>query len=97
MDKKQEDSRELLRDVISLLENNKLLDLRELLEEYHIMDIFDVMENLDEDMKIKLFEVLPIDMSASILEEDLAEAATLNVRWAYMVPAQEQFQAESRW
>ena len=69
MDKTQEDSRELLRDVISLLENNKLLDLRELLEEYHIMDIFDVMENLDEDMKIKLFEVLPIDMSASILEE----------------------------
>ena len=69
MDKKHEDSRELLRDVISLLENNKLLDLRELLEEYHIMDIFDVMENLDEDMKIKLFEVLPIDMSASILEE----------------------------
>ena len=69
MDKKQEDSRELLRDVISLLENNKLLDLRELLEEYHIMDIFDVMENLDEDMKRKLFEVLPIDMSASILEE----------------------------
>ena len=59
----------MLRDVISLLENNKLLDLRELLEEYHIMDIFDVMEHLDEDKKIKLFEVLPIDMSASILEE----------------------------
>ena len=58
MDKKQEDSRELLRDVISLLENNKLLDLRELLEEYHIMDIFDVMENLDEDMKIKIFHLL---------------------------------------
>ena len=69
MDKKQEDSRDLLRDVISLLENNKLLDLRELLEEYHIMDIFDVMEHFDEDKKIKLFEVLPIDMSASILEE----------------------------
>ena len=69
MDKKQEDSRDLLRDVISLLENNKLLDLRELLEEYHIMDIFDVMEHLDEDKKIKLFEVLPIDMSASILED----------------------------
>ena len=69
MDKKQEDSRDLLRDVISLLENNKLLDLRELLEEYHIIDIFDVMEHLDEDKKIKLFEVLPIDMSASILEE----------------------------
>ena len=69
MDKKQEDSRDLLREVVSLLENNKLLDLRELLEEYHIMDIYDVMESLDEDSKIKLFEVLPIDMSASILEE----------------------------
>ncbi|MEG0050632.1 MAG: magnesium transporter [Terrisporobacter sp.] len=73
MDKKQEDSRDLLRDVMSLLENNKLLDLRELLEEYHIMDIFDVMENLDDDMKLKLFEVLPIDMSASILEESSPE------------------------
>ena len=73
MDKKQEDSRDLLREVISLLENNKLLDLRELLEEYHIMDIYDIMENLDDDMKIKLFEVLPLDMAASILEESGAE------------------------
>ena len=73
MDKKQEDSRDLLRDVISLLENNKLLDLRELLEEYHTMDILDVLEILDEEMKVKLFEVLPIDVSASILEESGSE------------------------
>ena len=69
MDRKNDDSRLLLEQVNDLLENNKILELRELLEEYHIMDIFDVMEHLDEDKKIKLFEVLPIDMSASILEE----------------------------
>lgn len=69
MDRKNNDSKQLLEQVLDLLENNKVLELRELLEEYHIMDIFDVMEDLDEKMKVKLFEVLPIDMSASILEE----------------------------
>ncbi len=69
MDRKNNDSNLLLEQVLDLLENNKVLELRELLEEYHIMDIFDVMEDLDEEMKVKLFEVLPIDMSASILEE----------------------------
>ena len=28
-------------------ENNKILELRELLEEYHIIDIFEIMENLE--------------------------------------------------
>ncbi|MDY2735613.1 magnesium transporter MgtE N-terminal domain-containing protein, partial [Intestinibacter sp.] len=69
MDRKNNDSNLLLEQALDLLENNKVLELRELLEEYHIMDIFDVMEDLDEEMKVKLFEVLPIDMSASILEE----------------------------
>ena len=69
MDRKNDDSRLLLEQVNDLLENNKVLELRELLEEYHTMDILDVMENLDEEMKVKLFEVLPIDVSASILEE----------------------------
>ena len=68
MDRKNDDSRLLLEQVNDLLENNKILELRELLEEYHTMDILDVMENLDEEMKVKLFEVLPIDVSASILE-----------------------------
>ena len=67
MDRKNDDSRLLLEQVNDLLENNKILELRELLEEYHTMDILDVMENLDEEMKVKLFEVLPIDVSASIL------------------------------
>ena len=65
MDRKNDDSRLLLEQVNDLLENNKILELRELLEEYHTMDILDVMENLDEEMKVKLFEVLPIDVSAS--------------------------------
>ena len=64
MDRKNDDSRLLLEQVNDLLENNKILELRELLEEYHTMDILDVMENLDEEMKVKLFEVLPIDVSA---------------------------------
>ena len=69
MDRKNDDSRLLLEQVNDLLENNKVLELRELLEEYHTMDILDVMENLDEEMKVKLFEVLPIDVSASILAD----------------------------
>lgn len=70
MDRKQENSGDLLSEVISLIEANKLLELRELIEEYHIMDILDVIEKLeDEDMQIKIFEVLPLDMAAAILEE----------------------------
>lgn len=73
MDRKNDDSKLLLEQVNDLLDNNKILELRELLEEYHTMDILDVMEELDEEMKVKLFEVLPIDVSASILEESGAE------------------------
>ncbi len=69
MDRKQDAAQDLLGEVILLIENNKILELRELLEEYHVIDIFDIMENLEDDMKIKLFEVLPLDMAASILEE----------------------------
>lgn len=73
MDKKQDASQDLLGEVKSLIENNKILELRELLEEYHTIDIFDIMEHLEEDMKIKLFEVLPLDVAASILEESDAQ------------------------
>ncbi|MGL4912693.1 MAG: magnesium transporter [Romboutsia sp.] len=73
MDRKQDASQDLLSEVKILIENNKILELRELLEEYHIIDIFDIMEHLEEYMKIKLFEVLPLDMAASILEESDAE------------------------
>lgn len=73
MDRKQDASQDLLSEVKILIENNKVLELRELLEEYHIIDIFDIMEHLEDSMKIKLFEVLPLDMAASILEESDAE------------------------
>jgi magnesium transporter len=43
------------------------------MEEYHNRDIFDILENLDEDNQIKLFEILPIDMAASILDETDSE------------------------
>ena len=57
MDRKQDASKHLLNEVIILIENNKILELRELLEEYHIIDIFDIMENLEENYKITLFEI----------------------------------------
>ena len=63
MDRKQDASKDLLNKVTILIENNKILELRELLEEYHIIDIFEIMENLEENEKIKLFEVLPLDLS----------------------------------
>ena len=69
MDRKQDTSKDLLNEVKELIDNNKIIELRELLEEYHIIDIFDIMENLEESKKIELFEVLPLDMAASILEE----------------------------
>ena len=56
MDRKNDDSRLLLEQVNDLLENNKILELRELLEEYHTMDILDVMENLDEEMKVSFLK-----------------------------------------
>ncbi|TQW43607.1 magnesium transporter, partial [Clostridioides difficile] len=65
MDRKLDASQDLLYEVKSLIDNNKVLELRELIEEYHIIDIFDIMENLEEDMKIQLFEVLPLDMASS--------------------------------
>ena len=73
MDRKLDASQDLLYEVKSLIDNNKVLELRELIEEYHIIDIFYIMENLEEDMKIQLFEVLPLDMASSILEEGSVE------------------------
>lgn len=73
MDRKDEHSKQLLNQVVDLIDNNKILELRELMEEYHNIDIFDILENLDEDKQIKLFEILPIDMAASILDETDSE------------------------
>ena len=73
MDKKQDSSRELYDEVKEMMDANKLIELREMLEEYHNMDIYDILLELDETDRIKLFEILPLDTAASILEECEAE------------------------
>lgn len=73
MDKKQDSSRELYDEVKEMMDANKLIELRELLEEYHNMDIYDILLELDETDRIKLFELLPLDTAAAILEECEAE------------------------
>ena len=49
MDRKDEHSKNLLSQVNSLIENNKILEVRELIEEYHckeaIEKIVDIIEN----------------------------------------------------
>ena len=44
MDRKDEHSKNLLSQVNSLIENNKILEVRELIEEYHNRDIFDILK-----------------------------------------------------
>lgn len=73
MDKKQDSSRELYDEVKEMMDANKLIELRELLEEYHNMDIYDILLELDETDRIKLFELLPLYTAAAILEECEAE------------------------
>lgn len=67
--KNQDVPDELLKDVLFLVENNKVLELRELLEKFHPIDILDIINDLENDLKVKLFEVLPLDMEATLLEE----------------------------
>lgn len=69
MDKKQDSPRELYEVAKDMMDANKLIELREMLEEYHTMDIYDVLLELDEVDQVKLFEILPLDTAASILEE----------------------------
>ncbi|MBC2577278.1 magnesium transporter [Peptostreptococcus russellii] len=73
MDKKQDSSRELYDEVKEMMDANKLIELREMLEEYHNMDIYDILLELGETDRIKLFEILPLDTAAAILEECEAE------------------------
>ena len=69
MDKKQDSSRELFNEVKEMMDANKLIDLREMLEEYHTMDIYDILLELGNNDQVKLFEILPLDTAADILEE----------------------------
>lgn len=69
MDKKQDSPRELYDEVREMMDANKLIELREMLEEHHTMDIYDVLLELEGSDRVKLYELLPVDMAASILEE----------------------------
>ena len=69
MDKKQDSARELYNEVKEMIDKSKLIELKETLEEYHTVDIYDVLMELDEVDRVKLFEILPLDTAASILEE----------------------------
>ena len=67
--KNQDVPDELLKDVLFLVENNKVLELRSLLGKFHPTDILDIIKTFENDLKVKLFEVLPLDMEATLLEE----------------------------
>lgn len=72
MDRKRDEDRgsvDLLNEVKKLMQQQRLIELRELIEKHHIIDILEIMKNLEENMKINLYEILPIDIQASILEE----------------------------
>jgi magnesium transporter len=69
MDKNEEMSKKLLDDVINLIDNNKILEVTELLEEYHPKDVAEIIEMLDENRQLMLFEILPINLAATILDE----------------------------
>ncbi|CAK7002998.1 MAG: Magnesium transporter MgtE [Peptostreptococcus russellii] len=73
MDKKQDSSRELYDVVKEMMNENKLIELREMLEEYHTMDLYDILLELEDSDQVKLFELLPLDTAASVLEESEAE------------------------
>lgn len=73
MDKVQGESQSLFDEVKNLMKQKKIIELRELIEEYHTMDIFDVIQALNEDEQVRFFEILPIDVAASILEEGEVE------------------------
>ena len=48
MDKKQDSARELYNEVKEMIDKSKLIELKETLEEYHTVDIYDVLMELDE-------------------------------------------------
>ena len=77
MDRKQDASKDLLNEVTILIENNKILELRELLEEYHIIDIFEIMENLEENENEK---------SLAKPEDDFDPMAQMNKNMNMMFP-----------
>ncbi|SHK53705.1 magnesium transporter [Tepidibacter formicigenes] len=56
-------------EVKALIDSEKIVELNEYLEELHPRDIAEILVNLEEDKKIKLFEVLPLEIGAKVLDE----------------------------
>ena len=69
MDRKRYDQEILLENVVNLIREHRLIELQEVMEEYHTIDVLDILDNLEDNMKITLFEVLPANTAASIIEE----------------------------
>ena len=57
-------SRDILENISALLAEGKLADLREQLCDMNVVDIAQAMESLPEDELLRIFRILPKDISA---------------------------------
>ena len=74
-------SRDILENISALLAEGKLADLREQLCDMNVVDIAQAMESLPEDELLRIFRILPKDISADVfsyLEPD-SQAQLLNL------------------
>ncbi len=60
---------EKLIEVSALIDSEKIVELNEYLEELHPRDIAEIIFHLEEDRQFKLFEVLPWEIGAKVLDE----------------------------
>jgi magnesium transporter len=59
--------------IVSLLEVSNLDELRSLLKAQHPADIADILENLDDDQRVPIFNLLQDDIAAEVLDETSTE------------------------
>ena len=59
-------SRDILENISALLAEGKLADLREQLCDMNVVDIAQAMESLPEDELLRIFRILPKDISADV-------------------------------
>lgn len=55
-----------MKDILELLENNKLLELKEILLEENPIDIAEVFEDFPKDKHLVMFKILPKDLSSEV-------------------------------
>lgn len=56
-------------EVKALIDSEKVIELNEYLEEFHPKDIAEILVSIEEDRQLKLFEVLPWEIAAKVLDE----------------------------